>query len=365
MIARMKKLLHAHHPFRIFLVSALLTIGLGAWTAHNKGLEALWLFVVLVLLEVTFSFDNAVINSRILARMSKFWQTMFLTIGIVTAVFVVRFILPIVIVMLSSQHDFMNVLHMALHQPAAYSATLHSAAPIINAFGGTFLLMIGISYFMDRNKDLYWLKRIEKMMSRFGRYEVFKVFVMLLVAMGLYATADPAHREAILAASVLGTLVHLALELFGDYFSARQSHAKVLTGMAAFASFVYLDILDASFSLDGVIGAFAITNDVILIIAGLGAGALWVRSLTVYLTQTNKLAKYRYLEHGAHWAILALGVVMLVKLYHVDPPEWFVGSIGLIFIATAIGSSVLEKTYADHRKKRSIAQKIKTRLIGR
>ena len=262
MIARMKKLLHAHHPFRIFLVSALLTIGLGAWTAHNKGLEALWLFVVLVLLEVTFSFDNAVINSRILARMSKFWQTMFLTVGIITAVFVVRFILPIVIVMLSSQHDFMSVLHMALHQPAAYSATLHSAAPIINAFGGTFLLMIGISYFMDRNKDLYWLKRIEKMMSRFGRYEVFKVFVMLLVAMGLYATADQAHREAILAASVLGTLVHLALELFGDYFSARQSHAKVLTGMAAFVSFVYLDILDASFSLDGVIGAFAITNDV-------------------------------------------------------------------------------------------------------
>ena len=358
----MKKLLHAHHPFRIFLVSALLTIGLGAWTTYNKGPEALWLFVVLVLLEVTFSFDNAVINSRILARMSKFWQTMFLTVGIVTAVFVVRFILPIVIVMLSSQHDFTSVLHMALHQPAAYSATLHSAAPIINAFGGTFLLMIGISYFMDRNKDLYWLKRIEKMMSRFGRYEVFKVFVMLLVAMGLYATADPAHREAILAASVLGTLVHLALELFGDYFSARQSHAKVLTGMAAFASFVYLDILDASFSLDGVIGAFAITNDVILIIAGLGAGALWVRSLTVYLTRTNKLAKYRYLEHGAHWAILALGVVMLVKLYRVDPPEWFVGSIGLVFIATAISSSVLEKTYADHRKKRSIAQKIKARL---
>ena len=91
----MKKLLHAHHPFRIFLVSALLTIGLGAWTTYNKGPEALWLFVVLVLLEVTFSFDNAVINSRILARMSKFWQTMFLTVGIVTAVFVVRFILPI------------------------------------------------------------------------------------------------------------------------------------------------------------------------------------------------------------------------------------------------------------------------------
>lgn len=358
----MKKLFQAHHPFRIFIVSTLLTIGLGVWVANVKGLNALWLFVVLVILEVTLSFDNAVINSHVLARMSKFWQTMFLTVGIVTAVFVVRFILPIVIVMLSSQHEFSAVLNMALHQPAAYSAILHDAAPIINAFGGTFLLMIGISYFMDRDKDIHWLHQIEKTLSRFGKYDVFKVFVMLLLAVALYATADPAHREAILVASILGTLVHLALELFGDYFSGRQSRATTLTGMAAFASFIYLDVLDASFSLDGVIGAFAITGDVILIIAGLGAGALWVRSLTVYLTRTGAIAKYRYLEHGAHWAILVLGVIMLIKLYHVEPPEWFVGSIGLLFVATAIGSSIAEKKYADSRQKRSIAQKIKTRF---
>lgn len=339
----MKKPSHKHHPVRIFLVSALLTIGLGAWVFSMKGLEAAALFVVLVILEVTLSFDNAVINSRVLARMSAFWQTLFLTVGILTAVFVVRFILPIVIVMLSSQHEFIDVLTMALSQPEAYSATLHQAAPVINAFGGTFLLMIGISYFMDRNKDIHWLKQIEKTMSRFGRYEVFKVLVMLIIAVGVYVTADPAHREATLVASVLGTLVHLALELFGDYFSARQSHIGVLTGMAAFASFIYLDILDASFSLDGVIGAFAITNDVVLIITGLGAGALWVRSLTVYLTRTGTLGKYRYLEHGAHWAILVLGIIMLIKLYHIDPPEWFVGSIGLLFVATAIGSSILEK----------------------
>ena len=82
--------------------------------------------------------------------------------------------------------------------------------------------------------------------------------------------------------------------------------------------------------------------------AGLGAGALWVRSLTVYLTRTGTLTKYRYLEHGAHWAILALGVVMLVKLYHVEPPEWFVGSIGIIFVATAVISSVIERQREKH-----------------
>ena len=106
---------------------------------------------------------------------------------------------------------------------------------------------------------------------------------------------------------------------------------------------MYLEILDASFSLDGVIGAFAITNDIMLIIAGLGAGAIWVRSMTVYLMRVGMLSKYKYMEHGAHWAILALGVIMLVKLYHVDPPEWFVGSLGLVFIVTAVISSVIEK----------------------
>ncbi len=335
--------IHATHPLRIFLFSAVLTLGLGGWVASAKGVEALWLFIILVLLEVTFSFDNAVINSKILARMSKFWQSLFLTVGIIFAVFIVRFALPIFIVMLSSGHGFLSVIDLALNKPVEYSATLHEAAPIINAFGGTFLLMLGISYFMDREKDIHWLGRFEKYLSKFGRYDNFKVFVMLVVAMILYVTAEPAHREIILIASIVGTVLHIGLELFGDYFSSRQSGTKLLVGMAAFASFMYLNVLDASFSLDGVIGAFAITNDVLLIMAGLGAGALWVRSLTVYLTRTGTLAKYRYLEHGAHWAILALGMVMLVKLYHIEPPEWFVGSIGLIFIATAIVSSILEK----------------------
>ncbi len=337
------KLFHKNHPLRIFLVSGILTIALGVWVLSAKNFEALWIFTILVLLEVTFSFDNAVINSKVLGRMSKFWQTLFLTVGIVFAVFIVRFVLPIFIVMFSSGNDFMSVVDLALNKPVEYSETLTQAAPVINAFGGTFLLMLGISYFMNREKDIHWLHRFEKFLSKFGRFENFKIFVMLVVAMILYITAEPIHRETILVASIVGTVLHIGLELFGDYFSSKQSSAKVLVGGAAFASFIYLDVLDASFSLDGVIGAFAITNDILLIMAGLGAGALWVRSLTVYLTRTGTLAKYRYLEHGAHWAILVLGIIMLVKLYHVEPPEWFVGSIGLIFVATAIVSSVLEK----------------------
>lgn len=325
------------------MISALLTLITGIVVWRYVGFGGLWIFAILVILEVTFSFDNAVINSKILSRMTPFWQQLFLTVGIVIAVFVVRFVLPVVIVMVSSGQSFNAVIDMALNDAIRYTATLHEAAPMINAFGGTFLMMIGVNYFLDRKKDVHWLGRLEKWLSKFGEYESFKILIMLSVAMALFYTVEPTYQLTVLVASIFGTMLHIALDLFGRYFGRRQSHAALLTGMAAFASFIYLNVLDASFSLDGVIGAFAITTDVLLIMAGLGAGALWVRSLTVYLVRTRALGKYRYLEHGAHWAILALGLVMLCKLYHIELPEWLTGSLGLIFIATAIITSVLER----------------------
>lgn len=335
-----------HVSLRIFLPSLIISLMVGVFIGFKAPLADLWIFLILVILEITFSFDNAVINSKVLSRMSPFWQRLFLTVGIITAVFIVRFILPIVIVMISSGHTFGNVVNMALNEPHQYAETLHVAAPIINAFGGSFLLMIGVSYFLDRNKDIHWLGNIERWLSRFGTYSSFKTMVMLLVALGLYATVDESLKSIVLASSTIGIVLHMALELFGEYFGSKQSNAKHLVGGAAFASFLYLDVLDASFSLDGVIGAFAISTDVLLIMAGLGVGALWVRSLTIYLTRANTLSHYRYLEHGAHWAILALGIIMLVKLYHVEPAEWFTGSIGLIFIGTAIASSIIERKKA-------------------
>lgn len=332
------------HPLRIFWLSGLITLALGIWMLTHGGLVALWLFAILVVLEVTFSFDNAVINSRVLVRMSLFWQKLFLTVGIFIAVFVVRFLVPIIIVMLTSGLGFMEVVNLALNDAENYGKTLHDAAPTIDAFGGTFLIMIGISYFMDRKKDIHWLRTIEKYLARAGNYETLKVFVMLAAAMALYFTVDDAHKTTVLIASILGTLLHLGLELFGTFFEKRQGASTgKLVGMAAFGAFMYLEVLDASFSLDGVIGAFAITNEIALIIAGLGAGAIWVRSLTVYLMKSGTLSKYRYLEHGAHWAILALGVIMFVKLYQVNPPEWLTGSLGLIVISIAVISSIIEQ----------------------
>lgn len=341
--------MHRAHPLRIFAVSGILTAFLGALMFSYGGLSLLWLYIILVLLEVTFSFDNAVINSRILARLSPLWQTLFLTIGIFFAVFVVRFLFPILIVMLSTGLGGAHVVDLALNHPEDYAHELEKAGPSIEAFGGTFLLMIGLYYFVDRQKDVHWFGRLEELLSKAGRVRFLKLITMFSVAVVMYFTVEKHVQQAVLVSSLLGIALHVGLESISSFFEKRQPEGgkskKLIqqTGWAAFASFMYLQVLDASFSLDGVIGAFAITNSVLLIMAGLGAGALWVRSLTVYLVRNGTLAKYRYLEHGAHWAILALGLVMIAKLYHVELPEWLTGSLGLIFIVTAIVTSVIEK----------------------
>ena len=343
--------MHSAHPLRIFAVSGIITLVLAAVVAFSGGIAALWLFIVLALLEVTFSFDNAVINSKILTRMSKFWQTLFLTVGIFIAVFLVRFALPILIVQLATGLGFQEVIDIAFNQPERYGEELHKAGPVIDAFGGTFLLMLGVSYFLDHEKVVHWLRPVERQMARAGKIRFIKLIVMTIVAVILYLTVEEKLKNTVLLSSVLGIVLQFGLHslsvLFERKFNNTNSAGK-LVGWAAFASFMYLEVLDASFSFDGVIGAFAITTSVLLIVAGLGVGAFWVRSLTVYLMRAGTLAKYQYLEHGAHWAILALGLVMLVKLYHVELPEYITGSLGLIFIVTAIVTSVIEKSRERH-----------------
>lgn len=339
----MKRYVHPSHPFRIFWFSGLLTLLLAGVTFGQLGLPGLWLFFILLILEVTFSFDNAVINSKVLATMSQAWQKVFLTVGIFIAVFVVRFLLPILIVMIASGLGFGEVTHMALNDAEHYGHVLHEAAPMIDAFGGAFLIMIGLSYFIDYNKRVHWVRGLESWLAKAGRFENFKVCLMLAVASMLYFTVEPKYQAVVLISSILGILLHIGLELFGSFFhDDTAKNVKVQTGWAAFASFMYLEVLDASFSFDGVIGAFAITSSILLIVMGLSAGAIWVRSLTIYLLRSGTLGKYKYLEHGAHWAIMALGFMMLAKLFHLELPEWITGGLGLTFILLAVSSSMIE-----------------------
>lgn len=342
--------MHAAHPLRIFWFSTLITLIFGVIVAIYGGISSLWLFAILCILEVTFSFDNAVINSRILSRMSKLWQTIFLTIGIFIAVFLVRFALPILIVQLATGIPFGDVINMAFNNPERYGEEVHKAGPVIEAFGGTFLLMLGISYFLDHEKVVHWLRPVERQLARAGKIRFIKLIFMTIVATVLYLTVEPELKDTVLVSSILGIILQFGLHSLSVLFEKKfnsVNKAGHLVGWAAFASFMYLEVLDASFSFDGVIGAFALTSSVLLIVTGLGVGAFWVRSLTIYLMRAGTLAKYRYLEHGAHWAILALGVLMLIKLYHVELPEAVTGSLGLVFIVTAVITSIVEKRQQD------------------
>jgi hypothetical protein len=323
---------------RIYWFAALATILIWGLVGWQMGVAALLTTIVLTLLETTFSADNAVVNSKVLVTMSPLWQKLFMTIGIFIAVFVVRFALPIFIVMATGGLGFSEVLDLALNHPKEYEHHLKVSEPIINAFGGTFLLMIALSYFIDYQKKTHWFGFLERNLGKLGRFDNITVFFMLLASIGVFFTVDPAHHETVLIASICAMALHIGLELLSAAMGGHEKQLKIKhkVGMAAFASFLYLEILDASFSLDGVIGAFALTNSVVLIMAGLGAGAVWVRAMTIHLVRSNALEKYIFLDHGAHWAIAFLGSVMLLKLYHIELPEWLVGSLGIIFISAAI-----------------------------
>ena len=303
------------------------------------GIDALFTVVVLTLLEITFSADNAVVNSKVLVTLSLLWQQLFMTVGIVIAVFFVRFVVPILIVGITAHLGFNDIVNLALHDAKTYAHYLELAAPAINAFGGSFLLLIALSYFIDYEKQTHWLGWLEKWLGKLGKFDNITTFIMLLGSILLYLTVGHGHRTAVLLAAICAMALHSGLGLIDAAFEQqgkKDLSKKVKTGLAGFVGFMYLQVLDASFSLDGVIGAFAITSSVVLIMAGLGAGAVWVRAMTIHLVRADALNKYVYLEHGAHWAIAFLGAIMWLKLYNIQPPEWFVGPLGLGLILLAI-----------------------------
>ncbi len=330
---------------RFYGFSIVATLAVWIFVGIYSGFAALVTVIILTLLEVTFSFDNAVINSRILVTLSKFWQTLFLTVGIFLAVFVVRFFVPILIVAITAGLGLGEVLNLALNDPEKYSHELHESAHMIDAFGGTFLLLVGASFFVNAQKKRHWLKAIEKPLAKAGSIPYFTILTMIVMTGIIYAVNlsrySTDERNAILLAGIVAITLHVLMEVFDKLSNSQQrSTVREKVGMAAFISFMYLQLLDASFSLDGVIGAFAITSSVVLIAAGLGAGAVWVRSMTVHLVRAGTLTKYKFLEHGAHWAIIILGAIMLVRLYGFELPEWATGSVGLVFILLSVYSSI-------------------------
>jgi len=151
---------------------------------------------------------------------------------------------------------------------------------------------------------------------------------------------DSARQGQFVVAGVWGVVTFVLIKGMAALLGGGEveSHTLHVVRQGA-AGFAYLEVLDASFSFDGVVGAFAITNDLIVIALGLGAGAMFVRSFTLLLVERGALDTYRYLEHGAFWAVGALAVIMLVGVeFHV--PEAITGLIGAVLIVLALASSI-------------------------
>jgi hypothetical protein len=309
-----------------------------------RGLEAAWVTLVLLALEISLSFDNAVVNARVLERLTPPQQRFFLTWGLVIPVFGVRFLGPLVLVALAGGIGLGEAFEAAMHHPERYHQLLEVAEPRILAFGGMFLLLVFLRYFFDEAKTLHWVQVVESRLSRAGRVESLEVALALVLLLAVSAAAPGGQQAAILFSGLLGLVLQILSTSLAEFFGAEEEAAGRMAAGGGLASLVYLELLDASFSLDGTIGAFAITNQLVLILIGLGLGALFIRSLTVMLSRERALEQLIYLEHGAHYAIGALGLLMLAGVVlarwgqHV--PEWLSGLIGVVLLLLALGDSL-------------------------
>jgi hypothetical protein len=346
----MHKALHPHSPWRIFAVSALATVGSLVGVTIGMGWDALLIALVLISVEVAFSFDNAIVNAKILKQMSRFWQVMFLTFGAAIAIFGMRLVFPILLVSLTAGLGWREVLDLALHHPEEYAHKLEDSHIVLSAFGGSFLLMLALHFFMDDSREVLWYARLERGMQRLAYRWAPAVVSSLAVVVVTLLPINHSKKDTIIAGA-LGIIVYSIIHGVSTYFANVQKKKKtgtgVLTGTAGLVSFFYLVVLDASFSFDGVLGAFAVTKDVVLIAIGLGVGALWVRSLTIFMVRRGTLDSYKFIEHGAHYTIGILAIILLVSIF-VNIPEVVAGLVGLGIIGASIVAS--KQAMSAHHK---------------
>ncbi len=337
---------------RYFLGSYLLTIVgvlcaylLGEHSHPGGGLSSVFIVLVLAVLEISLSFDNAVVNAMKLEKMTEKWRHRFITWGILIAVFGMRFLFPVLVVSIFAKLDMVSVTKMALYNADQYANYLKATHAPIVTFGGLFLIMLFLNYFFNHKKEVHWIKFIEAPLAHFDHITGIEVIISLFVIMGLQTVIPAEEKLAVILAGISGIITFMVIDGVSHYLERHEEMRNaqcVAQGAkcAGFISFMYLELIDASFSLDGVLGAFALSNDVVIITIGLAIGAMFVRSLTIMLVEKKTLDSFLYLEHGAHWAIGALAVLMLVSTVK-EVPEVVTGLIGLFFIVAALISSII------------------------
>jgi hypothetical protein len=326
------------------LLFTALCLALGGWlgwqlTGSVLGtLGIVWIVMVLGVLEVSLSFDNAVVNATVLRDMDPIWRRRFLTWGIAIAVFGMRIIFPLAIVAIAAKLGPWDAVVLAASDPQRYQEIIEGAHIGIAGFGGAFLGMVGLKFFFDADKEVHWIGVLERQFAKVSSVPALEIGIVLLVLWGVSTMLSLTEAHVYLVSGVMGLLTFIAVDALGSLLEGGEDAAGMVQ-RSGLASFLYLEVLDASFSFDGVIGAFALSNNLFIIALGLGIGAMFVRSMTIMLVDKGTLAEYRYLEHGAFWAIIALAVIMLLSArFHI--PETITGLIGAVLIGASLYWSV-------------------------
>lgn len=332
-----------------FLITAICLALAAYWGYTHAGISgamtAIGIAAILGVMEISLSFDNAVVNASVLKTWNAYWQTIFLTVGILIAVFGMRLVFPLVIVAQAADLGMMEVWNLAVSDPKQFSTHLINHHAEVAAFGGVFLLLVFLNFIFDAEKELHWLGHVEEKMASFGKIGSMSILIALLVVVLSISMVEASKQYAVLISGIWGIIVYVGVDLISSLLEKEEEtdiNIGTVVKSGGIGGFLYLEVLDASFSFDGVIGAFAITNDVVIIMLGLAIGAMFVRSMTVYLVRQGTLEEFVYLEHGAHYAIGILALIMFASMkYHI--PEIFTGLIGVAFILASLWSSIKHK----------------------
>ncbi|WP_159832135.1 DUF475 domain-containing protein [Novosphingobium sp. TCA1] len=334
----------------VFTIICLIAAGFLGYSETGligPALSMVFLAGVLGIMETSLSLDNAVVNASILKDMDEKWQRRFLTWGILIAVFGMRIVFPIVIVSVAAWVSPIEATRIALSDHQLYEQIVTGAHVGISGFGGAFLMLVGLSFFFDTDREHLWLGFIEKPLGLIGKIPFAPYATTALIICGLSFLVGPEEQRTFLIAGLSGVATYFAVQMFGDMMGGEEDETTGKIVRSGAAAFVYLEFLDASFSFDGVIGAFAITNNIILIALGLGIGAMFVRSMTVALVRGGHLSEFRFLEPGAFYAILALSVIMLLSI-RVETPEVVTGLLGAAIIGVSLWASISHKKRFPH-----------------
>jgi hypothetical protein len=330
--------------FIITLAALVFAFFFGSW-------EAVAITSILIVIEVTLSFDNSIVNARVLEGMNAFWRKMFLTVGILVAVVGVRFALPVVLVSATTGLDAIKVINLAFengdpHVEGTYGYYVLEAHPQLASLAAMFLMMLFFSWLFG-TKEHPWIKVIE---IPLGKLEAINPLpaILSITALLVYANINSEHSNDILISGLIGLVSFMAIDGISNLFEVEDEEGESngggavagAIGKGGFMGFMYLEFLDASFSMDSLGAGLAITSNIVILILGLGVGAIFVRSMTIYLVNSGSLNTYRYLESGAMWAIGALAFILFTSIQaHV--PELITGAIGIAFVGAAFISSVI------------------------